>query len=150
MTTSIIVSPASENAQANGGPRRNPHKPERSLMSGIAFLFGLDCSRLDSILRPRGPHPGTSGPMFDTPWGHMPPPVARCSIRQNAAQVLLLFDIDGTLLLRASESHRRALLDALTLVYGLEEPGSQAVAAAGRTDTQIARDIALACGLPAG
>ena len=64
--------------------------------------------------------------------------------------MLLLFDIDGTLLLRASESHRRALLDALTLVYGLEEPGSQAVAAAGRTDTQIARDIALACGLPAG
>jgi phosphoglycolate phosphatase-like HAD superfamily hydrolase len=64
--------------------------------------------------------------------------------------VLLLFDIDGTLLLRASDPHRHALLDALTRVYGLDDPGSQAVAAAGRTDTQIARDIAIACGLPEG
>lgn len=64
--------------------------------------------------------------------------------------MLLLFDIDGTLLLRASDPHRRALLDALTRVYGLDDPGSQAVAAAGRTDTQIARDLAIACGLPEG
>jgi len=64
--------------------------------------------------------------------------------------VLLLFDIDGTLLLRASEPHRRALLEALTRVYGLVEPGDQDVAAAGRTDTQIAREIALKCGLPVG
>jgi phosphoglycolate phosphatase len=64
--------------------------------------------------------------------------------------LLLLFDIDGTLLVGASEPHRRAMLDALTTVYGLAEPGSQAVAAAGRTDTQIARAIALAGGLPEG
>ena len=64
--------------------------------------------------------------------------------------VLLLFDIDGTLLLRASQPHRLALLEALTLVYGLEDPASRVVPAAGRTDTQIARDIAVACGLPPG
>jgi phosphoglycolate phosphatase-like HAD superfamily hydrolase len=63
--------------------------------------------------------------------------------------VLLLFDIDGTLLLRASEPHRAALLEALRTVYGLADPERHRVAAAGRTDTQIARDIALACGLPA-
>jgi len=63
--------------------------------------------------------------------------------------VLLLFDIDGTLLLRASEPHRAALLEALRTVYGLADPEQHKVAAAGRTDTQIARDIALACDLPA-
>jgi phosphoglycolate phosphatase-like HAD superfamily hydrolase len=63
------------------------------------------------------------------------------------ASVLLLFDIDGTLLLRASEPHRRALLDALRSVYGLTDASIHRVAAAGRTDTQIARAIALACGL---
>ena len=33
--------------------------------------------------------------------------------------VLLLFDIDGTLLLRASAEHAAALRDALTSVYGV-------------------------------
>jgi phosphoglycolate phosphatase len=61
--------------------------------------------------------------------------------------VLLLFDIDGTLLLQASEPHRSALLDALGSVYGLADAHRHRVAAAGRTDTQIARAIALACGL---
>lgn len=61
--------------------------------------------------------------------------------------MLLLFDIDGTLLLRASEPHRSALLDALASVYGLADSPIHRVAAAGRTDTQIARAIALACGL---
>jgi phosphoglycolate phosphatase len=61
--------------------------------------------------------------------------------------MLLLFDIDGTLLLRASEQHRRALLAALAEVYGLSDPGAHRVAAAGRTDSQIARDIALAGGV---
>jgi phosphoglycolate phosphatase-like HAD superfamily hydrolase len=61
--------------------------------------------------------------------------------------VLLLFDIDGTLLLRASEPHRRALLAALSAVYGLAEPSAERVSAAGKTDTQIAREIALACGV---
>lgn len=61
--------------------------------------------------------------------------------------ILLLFDIDGTLLLRASEPHRLALLAALGAVYGLSDPASQRVSAAGKTDTQIAREIALACGV---
>jgi len=63
--------------------------------------------------------------------------------------VLLLFDIDGTLLLRASAAHRAALLDALHGVYGLSDPGAATVLAAGRTDGQIGRSIAVACGLPA-
>jgi len=35
--------------------------------------------------------------------------------------VLLLFDIDGTLLLRASDAHRDALLAALHDVLGMDE-----------------------------
>ncbi|MGD0197323.1 MAG: haloacid dehalogenase-like hydrolase [Solirubrobacteraceae bacterium] len=66
------------------------------------------------------------------------------------AGTLLLFDIDGTLLLRASAPHRHALLGALVSVYGIEDPGAHRVSAAGRTDTQIARDLATACGLAEG
>jgi phosphoglycolate phosphatase-like HAD superfamily hydrolase len=59
--------------------------------------------------------------------------------------VLLLFDIDGTLLLRASTEHAAALRGALSEVYGIEAQGE--VAAAGRTDTAIARDLAAAAGV---
>jgi phosphoglycolate phosphatase len=58
-----------------------------------------------------------------------------------------LFDIDGTLLLRATGPHRAALFGALRAVYGLPDPGSHGISAAGKTDTQIAREIALASGL---
>jgi len=61
--------------------------------------------------------------------------------------MLLLFDIDGTLLLRASAAHREALLAALEDVYGLADPATHRINAAGRTDTQIAREIALAGGV---
>jgi phosphoglycolate phosphatase len=61
--------------------------------------------------------------------------------------VLLLFDIDGTLLLRASLEHAAALRGALELVYGVS--GSERVAAAGRTDTAIARDLAALAGVDA-
>ena len=54
--------------------------------------------------------------------------------------MLVLFDIDGTLLLRASEQHATALREALAAVYGVE--ASAMVPAAGRTDTAIARDLA--------
>ncbi len=54
--------------------------------------------------------------------------------------MLLLFDIDGTLLLRASAEHAAALRHALAEVYGAHGEGR--VAAAGRTDTAIARDLA--------
>lgn len=61
--------------------------------------------------------------------------------------LLLLWDIDGTLLQRASVEHARALYRALREVHGeLEFDGVQ-VTAAGRTDGAIARDILLACGV---
>jgi phosphoglycolate phosphatase len=67
----------------------------------------------------------------------------------SAAQpLLLLWDIDGTLLQRASEAHARALLQALREVHGdhigLEDAR---VEAAGRTDGAIARDLLLASGV---
>ncbi|MGA2469187.1 MAG: haloacid dehalogenase-like hydrolase [Solirubrobacteraceae bacterium] len=61
---------------------------------------------------------------------------------------LLLFDIDGTLLLAASKAHRAALLEAIGEVYGLANCAGQRIGAAGRTDTQIARAVALASGVP--
>ena len=62
--------------------------------------------------------------------------------------MLLLFDIDGTLLLRASREHAEALREALVRVYGAHV--SQRVPAAGRTDTAIARDLAALAGVGAG
>jgi phosphoglycolate phosphatase len=58
--------------------------------------------------------------------------------------VLLLFDIDGTLLLKAFEAHREAIDAALAEVYGLHEVRSAQISAAGRTDLEIARAILLA------
>ncbi|WP_320668949.1 HAD family hydrolase [Patulibacter defluvii] len=63
---------------------------------------------------------------------------------------LLLWDIDGTLLLRASGSHARAVWDALIEVHGVD--GSALAAGSGRggagkTDGQIAREILLALGV---
>ncbi|HVE69459.1 MAG TPA: haloacid dehalogenase-like hydrolase [Solirubrobacteraceae bacterium] len=62
---------------------------------------------------------------------------------------LLLFDIDGTLLLRASDAHRDALHAALREVHGIADPGAAHVAPAGRTDGEIARTIALQSGVGA-
>jgi phosphoglycolate phosphatase len=63
--------------------------------------------------------------------------------------VLVLWDIDGTLLLGAHEQHRAAVHDALREVLGIRDPGAPRVEAAGRTDLAIARDIALESGLSA-
>lgn len=63
--------------------------------------------------------------------------------------VLLLFDIDGTLLLRAADAHRDALHAALREVHGIADPGAAHVQPAGRTDAEIARAIALQCGVSA-
>jgi phosphoglycolate phosphatase-like HAD superfamily hydrolase len=65
-------------------------------------------------------------------------PAARHDVH---ALILLLFDIDGTLLLRASDAHRDAIHEALRTVYGLADPGAAPVHAAGRTDADIARQI---------
>jgi phosphoglycolate phosphatase len=62
--------------------------------------------------------------------------------------VLLLFDIDGTLLLRASREHAEALHAALRRVHGIEIPPGR-VEAAGRTDLAIARTILTRAGIPA-
>ncbi|MHB1808485.1 MAG: HAD hydrolase-like protein [Solirubrobacteraceae bacterium] len=66
--------------------------------------------------------------------------------------LLLLFDIDGTLLRNAAEAHAHALRMALHEVHGIggqDDPGQwPRVAAAGRTDMEIAREIALICDVP--
>jgi phosphoglycolate phosphatase len=64
--------------------------------------------------------------------------------------MLLLFDIDGTLLLKAAEWHRAALFEALSQVYGFDTVSGTPVPTAGRTDTAIARDIARESGLEVG
>jgi phosphoglycolate phosphatase len=64
--------------------------------------------------------------------------------------VLLLFDIDGTLLVKAYHAHREAVDAALARVYDLREVRSAQISAAGRTDLEIARAILLANGVSAG
>lgn len=66
--------------------------------------------------------------------------------RDNAG-LLLLFDIDGTLLLRASGEHSAAMRAALASVYGATT--HERVESAGRTDTAIARDLAALAGIDA-
>ena len=63
-------------------------------------------------------------------------------------RVLLLFDIDGTLLLKASMAHAAAVHEALAAVYGVGEP-TPPVEAAGKTDLQIAREICVRAGVDA-
>jgi phosphoglycolate phosphatase-like HAD superfamily hydrolase len=63
--------------------------------------------------------------------------------------VLVLFDIDGTLLLRAFPAHREALHAALRDVYGLADPTAATLDGAGRTDGEIARGILLQTGYSA-
>jgi phosphoglycolate phosphatase-like HAD superfamily hydrolase len=63
----------------------------------------------------------------------------------------VLWDIDGTLLQRASEAHARALIRALREVHGdhLRPEDVRGVQAAGNTDGAIARDLLLGCGVAA-
>jgi len=63
--------------------------------------------------------------------------------------LLLLFDIDGTLLQRASVEHARAIMEAAAEVHGVGALDGHVVEAAGRTDMAIARDYLLAGGVPA-
>ena len=63
--------------------------------------------------------------------------------------MLCLFDIDGTLLLKASAAHAQAVLEAMGTVYGLTERPDGPLQAAGRTDIEIARQLALLGGVSA-
>src|SRR5579875_80659 len=65
------------------------------------------------------------------------------------APTLLLFDIDGTLVWRASGEHAVALREALHSVHGLDPAFDHAISAAGRTDGEIARLLLLAGGVSA-
>ena len=61
--------------------------------------------------------------------------------------MLLLFDIDGTLLLKATRAHAQAVVEAVRAVYNPEERPEVKIEAAGRTDLDIARQLALLGGV---
>jgi phosphoglycolate phosphatase-like HAD superfamily hydrolase len=63
--------------------------------------------------------------------------------------LLLLFDIDGTMLLKASAEHAASVHAALREVHGIADPAAAGVAPAGRTDGEIARQILLRSGVSA-
>jgi phosphoglycolate phosphatase len=63
--------------------------------------------------------------------------------------LLLLFDIDGTLLLGAAKPHLAALHAAIREVFGVPDPAAAHVQPAGRTDGEIAREILLQSGISA-
>jgi phosphoglycolate phosphatase len=63
--------------------------------------------------------------------------------------MLLLFDIDGTLMLKASRAHAEALHAALRRVHHLRAIPEGKIDAAGRTDDAIARSILTLAGVSA-
>jgi phosphoglycolate phosphatase len=65
--------------------------------------------------------------------------------------LLLLFDIDGTLLSGATAAHRDAMHEALAEVHGIRptDRALRAISPAGRTDAEIARVILLDAGVSA-
>jgi phosphoglycolate phosphatase len=66
-----------------------------------------------------------------------------------SADTLLLFDIDGTLVFRASREHAAALREALHEIHGLALDFRIEYSAAGRTDGEIARLHLIAAGVSA-
>lgn len=65
-------------------------------------------------------------------------------------RTLLLFDIDGTLVWRATDAHARALHEALREVHGVDPARLDArITFAGRTDGEIARAYLLVAGVSA-
>jgi phosphoglycolate phosphatase-like HAD superfamily hydrolase len=63
--------------------------------------------------------------------------------------MLILFDIDGTLLLKAASAHADALRAALRRVWHVRDPERARVDTAGRTDCEIARLMLLQLGVSA-
>jgi phosphoglycolate phosphatase len=67
-----------------------------------------------------------------------------------SAGTLLLFDVDGTLVWRATDAHARALHEALREVHGVDPTRLDAgFSFAGRTDGEIARGYLLVAGVSA-
>jgi phosphoglycolate phosphatase-like HAD superfamily hydrolase len=66
-------------------------------------------------------------------------------------ELLLLFDIDGTLVSGATDAHRDAIHEALWAVHGVDANRAmrRPLALAGRTDPEIARAILLDAGISA-
>ncbi len=64
--------------------------------------------------------------------------------------MLLLFDIDGTLLVRAAAAHGDALRAALERVFGVPDASVVSVPTAGRTDREIARHMLAELGVGSG
>ncbi|GAC1354767.1 MAG: HAD hydrolase-like protein [Polyangiales bacterium] len=58
-----------------------------------------------------------------------------------ARPVLLLFDIDGTLLIGGAVAHAAALHTALEEIFGVDGAARHAIEVAGRTDLDIAREL---------
>ena len=68
----------------------------------------------------------------------------------TANGILLLFDIDGTLVGRASEAHSEALHEALHAVHHVDARARRVqISPAGRTDGEIARLLLLGAGVSA-
>jgi phosphoglycolate phosphatase-like HAD superfamily hydrolase len=65
--------------------------------------------------------------------------------------VLLLFDIDGTLVAGAADAHRDAMYEALRIVHSVDPAAMRRnkLSPAGRTDPEIARTILLDAGVSA-
>ena len=63
--------------------------------------------------------------------------------------MLLLFDIDGTLLLRGAGAHRDAIYQALRVVHGVTKPQRRGMEVAGRTDADISRTLLVHAGVSA-
>jgi phosphoglycolate phosphatase len=64
--------------------------------------------------------------------------------------LLLLLDIDGTLVAGATDAHRDALLAALHQVHGVDlRTARRTISPAGRTDAEIARALLLDAGVSA-
>ncbi len=63
--------------------------------------------------------------------------------------MLLLFDVDGTLVRGATEAHAAALHEALCSVHGVRPAAVHVAEPAGRTDAEIARILLLDAGVSA-
>lgn len=63
--------------------------------------------------------------------------------------MLLLFDIDGTLLIDAAGAHAAAIHEALRVVHGVTDPQRRGIEVAGRTDADIARNLLVHAGVSA-